>query len=98
VVKFGQSMFTPKDPTQTALILDDRPYAGLLYVGMAWNGRQHTPQNNTEILDTREITLGVIGLWRWPDRHKILSTPLSVPINFKAGKINWAMSLLCKWH
>ena len=25
VVKFGQSMFTPKDPTQTALILDDRP-------------------------------------------------------------------------
>ena len=61
VVKFGQSMFTPKDPTQTALILDDRPYAGLLYVGMAWNRRQHTPQNNTEILDTREITLGVIG-------------------------------------
>ena len=61
VVKFGQSMFTPKDPTQTALILDDRPYAGLLYVGMAWNRRQHTPHNNTEILDTREITLGVIG-------------------------------------
>jgi hypothetical protein len=28
---------------------------------MAWNRRQHTPQNNTEILDTREITLGVIG-------------------------------------
>ena len=61
VVKFGQSMFTPMDPTQTALILDDRPYAGLLYVGMAWNRRQHTPQKNTEILDTREITLGVIG-------------------------------------
>ena len=61
VVKFGQSMFTPKDPNQTALILDDRPYAGLLYVGMAWNRRQHAPQNNTEILDTREITLGVIG-------------------------------------
>ena len=61
VVKFGQSMFTPKDSNQTALILDDRPYAGLLYVGMAWNRRQHAPQNNTEILDTREITLGVIG-------------------------------------
>lgn len=61
VVKFGQSMFTPKDPTQTALILDDRPYAGLLYVGMAWNRRQHAPQNNTEILDTRDITLGIIG-------------------------------------
>ena len=61
VVKFGQSIFTPRDPTQTALILDDRPYAGLLYVGMAWNRRQHAPKNNTEIMDTREITLGVIG-------------------------------------
>lgn len=61
VVKFGQSIFTPKDPIQTSPIFDDRPYAGLLYVGMAWNRRQHSPQNNTEILDTREITFGVIG-------------------------------------
>lgn len=61
VVKFGQSMFTPKDPAKTDLILDDRPYAGLLYVGMSWNRRQHAPQSNSEILDTREITLGVIG-------------------------------------
>lgn len=61
VVKFGQSMFTPKDPTRTDLVLDDRPYAGLLYVGMSWNRRQHAPQSNAEILDTREITLGVIG-------------------------------------
>ncbi len=35
VVKFGQSMFTPKDPARTDLILDDRPYAGLLYVDMS---------------------------------------------------------------
>jgi hypothetical protein len=61
VVKFGQSMFTPKDPFRTDLILDDRPYAGLLYVGMAWNRRKHEPQNNSEVLDTRELTLGVIG-------------------------------------
>lgn len=61
VVKFGQSMFTPKDPARTDLILDDRPYAGLLYVGMSWNRRKHEPQSNSEILDTREITLGVIG-------------------------------------
>ncbi|MBZ0097329.1 MAG: lipid A deacylase LpxR family protein [Sulfuricella sp.] len=61
VVKFGQSMFTPKDPARTDLIPDDRPYAGLLYVGMSWNRRKHEPQNNSEILDTREITLGVIG-------------------------------------
>lgn len=61
VVKFGQSIFTPKDPARTDLILDDRPYAGLLYVGMSWNRRKHEPQSNSEILDTREITLGVIG-------------------------------------
>lgn len=61
VVKFGQSMFTPKDPARPDLILDDRPYAGLLYVGMSWNRRKHAPQSTLEILDTREITLGVIG-------------------------------------
>ena len=60
-VKFGQSMFTPKDFSRTDLITGDRPYAGLLYVGMSWNRRKHEPQSNLEMLDTREITLGVIG-------------------------------------
>lgn len=63
VFKFGQSMFTPKDSARTDLILDDRPYAGLLYMGLSWNRRKHEPQTNLEILDTREITLGVIGPW-----------------------------------
>ena len=61
VVKFGQSMYTPQDPARTDLILNDRPYAGLLYVGVAWNRRKHEPQSDSEILDTRELTLGVIG-------------------------------------
>ncbi len=61
VVKFGQSIFTPRDPARTDLIRDDRPYAGLLYVGMSWNRRTHDPVQNSEMLDTREITLGVIG-------------------------------------
>jgi lipid A 3-O-deacylase len=61
VVKFGQSMFTPQDPARTDLIVNDRPYAGLLYVGMAWNRRKHEPQGTSEMLDTRELTLGVIG-------------------------------------
>lgn len=63
VVKFGQSMYTPDDPLRTDLIADDRPYAGLLYVGMAWNRRTHAAPSETERLDTREITLGVIGPW-----------------------------------
>ncbi|MBK6673704.1 MAG: lipid A deacylase LpxR family protein [Proteobacteria bacterium] len=63
VFKFGQSMFTPKDFSRTDLITDDRPYAGLLYVGMSWNRRAHRPSSQSELLDTREITLGVIGPW-----------------------------------
>jgi hypothetical protein len=61
VVKFGQAIFTPKDPAIAELIQDDRPYAGLLYVGMSWNRRKHEPQSHLEELDTREITLGVMG-------------------------------------
>jgi lipid A 3-O-deacylase len=63
VVKFGQSMYTPKDFSRTDLVLDDRPYAGLLYMGLSWNRRKHEPQTNQEMLDTREITLGIIGPW-----------------------------------
>ncbi|MBL7077610.1 MAG: lipid A deacylase LpxR family protein [Kiritimatiellae bacterium] len=63
VVKLGQSVFTPRDHARTDLILDDRPYAGLLYVGLSWNRRTHDAKTNLETLDTREITLGIIGPW-----------------------------------
>lgn len=61
-VKFGQSMYTPEDFSRTDLIPDDRPYAGLLYMGLAWNRRRQAA-GGQEMLDTREITLGVIGPW-----------------------------------
>jgi len=61
-LKFGQSMYTPEDDSSTKLIPDDRPYAGLLYMGLAWNRRKQTT-GGQEMLDTREITLGVIGPW-----------------------------------
>ncbi len=61
VVKFGQSMYTPKDFARTDLIADDRPYAGLLYMGLSWNRRRNEPGTSLETLDTREITMGVIG-------------------------------------
>jgi hypothetical protein len=63
VVRFGQSIYTPEDKTRTDLITDDRPYAGLLYMGLAWNRRKHEPESSREMLDTREITFGVIGPW-----------------------------------
>jgi hypothetical protein len=61
VVKLGQSMYTPADSERTDLIAEDRPYAGLLYAGLSWNRRRHDPKADVEKLDTREITLGVIG-------------------------------------
>ncbi|MCW8870519.1 MAG: lipid A deacylase LpxR family protein [Proteobacteria bacterium] len=61
VFRLGQSMYTPEDFTRTDLIVDDRPYAGLLYTGLAWNRRKFNPKSNLDMLDTREITVGVIG-------------------------------------
>ena len=54
-------MFIPRDSARTDLTPDDRLYAGLLYVGMSWNRRKNQAQNHTEVLDTREIALGVMG-------------------------------------
>lgn len=51
----GQSMFTPRDVSTTALQTSDRPYAGWLYgtVGLISDtGRQY---------DTLELTLGMVG-------------------------------------
>lgn len=60
-VKFGQSMYTPEDYMRSNLIENDRPYAGLLYVGSSWNRRRFLPTPGREVLDTREVTFGVIG-------------------------------------
>lgn len=61
VVKFGQVVFTPVDPVPRELIINDRPYAGLLYMGMSLHQRHKIAQQNIEVLDTREITVGIIG-------------------------------------
>ncbi len=63
VMRIGQAMYTPEDKNRTDLIRDDRPYAGLLYLGLAWNRRIHPRGAGHEMLDTRELTLGVIGPW-----------------------------------
>lgn len=72
VIRVGQSIYTPEDLSRTDLISDDRPYAGLLYTGLAWNRRKHRPGSNSEMLDTREITLGVIGPWSLAEQSQNL--------------------------
>jgi len=72
VVRFGQAMYTPEDYTRTDLIPDDRPYAGLLYMGLAWNRRVHPHGAAYEMLDTREVTVGVIGSWSLAEQSQNL--------------------------
>ncbi len=80
VLKFGQSMYTPEDYSRTDLIEDDRPYAGLLYTGLSWNRRRHDSETGLEMLDTREVTLGVIGSWSLAEQsqnlvHDVIGSP-----------------------
>lgn len=72
VMRIGQAIYTPEDDTRTDLIHDDRPYAGLLYLGLAWNRRIHPHGSGYEMLDTRELTLGVIGPWSLAERSQNL--------------------------
>jgi lipid A 3-O-deacylase len=62
-VSLGQSMFTPDDIEVSELIVDDRPYAGWLYAGLALSvdARQDLFGTQYDIQDTLEVELGVVG-------------------------------------
>ncbi|MGB3212522.1 MAG: lipid A deacylase LpxR family protein [Desulforhopalus sp.] len=51
----GQNIYTPQDIDESALISDDRPYAGWTYFSAALHSR------NTSLLNTFEISLGMVG-------------------------------------
>ena len=55
VVTGGQQMYTPTDRTRSDLITNDRPYAGWLYMGLAYNARTEKE------MDTVEINVGMVG-------------------------------------
>lgn len=55
VISLGQLMFTPEDTESTALVPDERPYAGYLHAGIAY----HTRSENR--LDVMEIDVGMVG-------------------------------------
>ncbi|MBK8907473.1 MAG: lipid A deacylase LpxR family protein [Rhodospirillales bacterium] len=64
-VALGQSIFTPGDITTSALIADDRPYAGWLYLGLSLHAEAAQPVLGADVdfLDTLQINLGVVGPW-----------------------------------
>ena len=55
VISVGQSIFTPQDTERTDLIIDDRPYADWLYLGLGFHSKTEYQ------LDTMEIQVGVVG-------------------------------------
>lgn len=55
VISLGQLIFTPSDKEAKALIEDDRPYAGYLYLGFAYHIRDYKQ------LDTLEMNIGMVG-------------------------------------
>ncbi len=72
VARFGQAMYTPEDKTRSDLIVNDRPYAGLLYFSLAWNRRVQPRAARWERLDVRELTLGIIGPWSLAEQSQDL--------------------------
>ncbi len=57
----GQLMFTPDRLTRTAVIRDERPYAGYLYGGMYWQRATGTSAADAATLDHFEVNVGLIG-------------------------------------
>jgi lipid A 3-O-deacylase len=51
----GQNIYTPEDIKVPDLMVDDRPYAGITYLGLGF----HT--KDSQKMDTLEINLGMIG-------------------------------------
>ncbi len=55
-----QSIYTPRDTDATALVPDDRPYAGWLYTTWSLHVRGHTSAE-TPVLDQWSVNAGVVG-------------------------------------
>lgn len=60
-ISLGQAMYTPVDVANPALLPDQRPYAGWLYVGLGivWQ--------NTKVKNSLMLSLGVVGPWSYAE-------------------------------
>ena len=54
-LSMGQNIYTPRETERKDLIIDDRPYAGWTYFGIAFHSK------NERRLDSMEIQLGMVG-------------------------------------
>lgn len=58
--RLGQKIFTPDNTDATALVVDDRPYAGYLYLSAAMLSSV-SMKNNIATGNLVELTLGIVG-------------------------------------
>jgi lipid A 3-O-deacylase len=54
-VSLGQNIYTPEDKERSDLILDDRPYAGITYLGLGLHSKSRLQ------MDTLELDIGIVG-------------------------------------
>jgi len=54
-VSLGQNIYTPENKERSDLILNDRPYAGITYMGLGLHSK------NRRQMDTLEFDLGIVG-------------------------------------
>lgn len=67
----GQNIYTPKDIERPELIVDDRPYAGWTYLGLAYHRLARIAEDR-EFLDSVEIQLGMVGPWSFAEESQTL--------------------------
>jgi len=56
-----QRMYTPTDDKTSTLVRDDRPYSGIVALDVGVNERHRDHSNDTQVLNSKQFTLGVIG-------------------------------------
>jgi hypothetical protein len=63
VTTLGQEIYTPRDFGRRDVIREDRPYAGWLYLGLAYNERRAAKGGGlwSQELDSLEVRLGMVG-------------------------------------
>lgn len=62
-LSLGQNIYTPEDTSRTDLILNDRPYAGWLYMGVSLHAISQKEEGRylKQRLDTIELNVGIVG-------------------------------------
>ncbi len=58
---FGQNIYTPSDLLTSALITNDRPYAGWLYAGLVLQRRGDVGDTGIPVMENFEVNLGITG-------------------------------------